>query len=210
VSGAVVARRQPAGGRAPGARIPRRVLARVTGGLALGLALAAPASAEPRGAYEQLIHEPLRRLLAPCQELADQCRARGEAESACRPRAEQCVRDVEERVREEAIREAEKTDPGARGTMDALDAQSACTKGILDCVRRAPEAERAGALGPCVAAARVCPVGPARAGAPGCCPAACRDAFRALVERGAAPVEAFARVFVKEPACFPGVPRPPR
>lgn len=105
----------------------------------------------------------------------------------------------------------EKEDPGARRTMAAIEAQSACTEGILACVARVPQRDRARALAPCVAAARTCPVAsPPGSGPPGCCPAACLHSFGSLARQGTDEQEAFARVFLRDPACFPGVPRPPR
>ncbi len=182
----------------------------VLGGIAIGLCLVAPVVAEPRGAYEELIRAPLRRLLAPCLLMAEQCQARGEHEVTCRPRVERCIRDIEEQAKEQALREMEKEDPGARRTMEAIEAQSACTQGILDCIRAAPEQDRPRAFGPCVTAARTCPLGPPGSGPSNCCPRACIEAFQVLAQQGTDAQEAFARVFLRDPGCFPGVPRPPR
>jgi len=113
----------PRGGRGLGLRTGTAL--GVLGGIAIGLCLVAPVVAEPRGAYEELIQAPLRRLLAPCLLMAEQCQARGEHEATCRPRVERCIRDIEEQAKEQALREMEKEDPGARRTMEAIESLEA-------------------------------------------------------------------------------------
>ncbi len=112
-----------------------RSLARILGATIMSLSLVAPVAAEPRGGYEQMF-KPLRELLAPCMDAADRCKAEGREQSVCRAEAEQCVKALEERMKEEEIKELEKEDPGIRDTMAAIDAHQACVSKILDCVKR--------------------------------------------------------------------------
>jgi hypothetical protein len=143
---------------------------------------------------------PLRDLLAPCREEADRCIAAGKGESVCRAEAEQCVRALEERVKEQTIKEMEKEDPSARRTMAAIDAHQACVSMILECLRHTKRTTG------CVERAPRCRAVERGEGAEACCPPACIDAYQARVEQGAEEVVTFADIFIKHPTCFPGVP----
>lgn len=163
------------------------------------LSVATPATGEPRGGYEQMFG-PLRDLLAPCREDADRCAASGKSESICRAEAEQCVRALEEVMKEQTLKELEKEDPSARRTMTAIDAHQACVSTILDCVRQTKQTTY------CVERAPRCRAVERGEGVDACCPSACIDAYQARVGQGANEVVTFADIFIKNPTCFPGVP----
>lgn len=171
----------------------------VTVGFLFSLSLVAPVAPEPRDGYEQMF-KPLRELLAPCMDAADRCKAEGKEQSVCRAEAEQCVKTLEERVKEEEIRALEKDDPGIRRTMAAIDAHQACVSNIQDCLKETRN------ISPCIERAPRCQAKNGERTAGACCPSGCIDAYQARVKKGDEEVRTFADIFIKHPSCFPGVP----
>jgi hypothetical protein len=163
------------------------------------LSLVAPAGAEPRGGYEQMF-KPMRELLAPCIDVADRCKAEGKGESVCRAEAGQCVKELEERMKEEEIRNLEKEDPGIRSTMTAIDAHQACVSNILDCLKEKKH------ISLCIERAPRCQADTGERAAGACCPSRCIDAYQGRVKQGDEALRAFADIFINHPSCFPGLP----
>ncbi|HLA80644.1 MAG TPA: hypothetical protein VJP78_03290 [Thermoleophilia bacterium] len=176
-----------------------RSTARLTTAVVFSLSLVSQAAAEPRGAYEKMF-EPLRDMLAPCTEAAERCIADGKEQSVCRAEAEQCERALEERMKEELIKELEKEDPSARRTMAAMDAHQACVSKILDCFDRTKN------ISQCVKRAPTCRAKTRQGSAEACCPSACINVFQAQVEKGVGEIEAYGDIFIRNPSCFPGLP----
>jgi hypothetical protein len=176
-----------------------RSIARLTTAIVFSLSLVSQAAAEPRGAYEEMF-KPLRDMLAPCTEAADRCIADGKEQSVCHAEAEQCVRTLEERVKEDVIKDLEKEDPSARRTMAAMDAHQACVSKILDCFGRTRN------ISQCVERAPRCQAKTRHGSAEACCPSACINVFQARVEKGVGAIDAYADIFIQNPSCFPGLP----
>jgi hypothetical protein len=166
--------------------------------LAAALAAGAAGAAEPREDHGQLF-APLQEWIAPCVERADRCRAAGGSAEACRSEAERCFADVEARVKESTLRDLDRDDPRARAAFVAIDVQDQCIAAINGC------AERGGGLAACVAERPACEP---EAG-PGCCPAACAELWHRRTAAGEDAVEAFGQVYLRDPSCFPHLPRAP-
>ena len=179
-----------------------RSTARLTTTVVFSLSLASQVAAEPRGAYEKMF-EPLRQMLAPCTEAAERCIADGKEQSVCRAEAEQCDRALEERLKEEVIKDLEKEDPSARRTMAAMDAHQACVSKILDCFDRTKN------ISQCVKHAPRCQEKVREESAEACCPSVCMDAYQGQVNRGVEGAEVFFDIFIQNPSCFPGLPISP-
>ena len=177
-------------------------LARILGAAIMSLSLVALVAAEPRGGYEQMFN-PLREMLAPCLDAADRCIAEGKEQAVCRAEEEQCMKALEERMKEDVIRELEEEDPSARETMAAMDAHQACVSKILDCMKETKDISR------CIERTPRCQVKARDESAQACCPSVCIDAYQARVKQGVDELVAFADIFIKNPTCFPGVPANP-